>query len=382
MGALVPLPALPRVLVAASSDDLPLIQAMLGERYQVQPAASGTAALALLARETFDLALLDAHTPENEGFAILAQIRASAQLACLPVILIVAAEDVARGLQMGASDCLSRPVNAAAAQARIDACLALRARLVEQERLIDELRGAQRQRENFFAIASHDLKHPLSSIRLAGHLLRENVAGSDSCELLDEIESALDTMQEIVHDYLDTVALQSGALELCIEPVNVEDVLWEAVVQHAVAAQKKSITVQIASAEGQVMADQRRLAQAVGNLLSNALKYAPARTVVTLRGMTIGRQMRISVQDQGPGIPQAERSRLFRQFGKTSVRPTAGESSTGLGLWIVEQLVTLQNGRVGFDCPPGGGSIFWLELPAAPVEAPAARASQPAHSFA
>ncbi|NJL57929.1 ATP-binding protein, partial [bacterium] len=73
--------------------------------------------------------------------------------------------------------------------------------------------------------------------------------------------------------------------------------------------------------------------------------------------------LRINVADQGPGIPPKERHLLFTEFGKLTPRPTGQESSTGLGLWIVKSLVELMNGSVGVECPPDGGSIFWVELP-------------------
>jgi signal transduction histidine kinase len=227
--------------------------------------------------------------------------------------------------------------------------------------------AVRQMREQFFTIASHDLQHPISNIYAAQRLLRETTSGDPAAtELLDEIELSLEVMQEIIRDYLETAALQAGALDLRLETADVEEMLWAAAAQHAAAAQKKGIIVSIPIAEGCALADPRRLAQAVNNLLSNALKYSPPGSQVRLTGMACGDRVRISVQDQGPGIPPAERARLFSQFGRTSARPTGGENSTGLGLWIVRQLMAMQNGRAGVDCPPEGGSIFWLDLPAAP----------------
>lgn len=236
-------------------------------------------------------------------------------------------------------------------------------------------RSAAHLREQFFAIAAHDLQHPISNIYAAQRLLRDTAGGDPAAaELLDEIEQSLDIMQEIIHDYLNTAALQSGALELRLAAVDAGDALWEALTRHAISAQKKAIIVRIAGAEGAALADSRRLAQAVSNLLSNALKYSPPGSQITLKAATRGSRVRLSVHDQGPGVPPAERCRLFHPFGRTSVRPTAGESSTGLGLWVVRQLVALQGGRVGADFPPEGGSVFWLELPAAPAASPGAPA--------
>ncbi|MEP7290138.1 MAG: ATP-binding protein, partial [Chloroflexota bacterium] len=115
----------------------------------------------------------------------------------------------------------------------------------------------------------------------------------------------------------------------------------------------------------QVMADQRLLRQVVGNLVSNAIKFSPPGTQTCLWADVVNDRVRIYVADGGPGIPPEERGKLFTMFSKLSTRPTGGETSTGLGLWIVKELIQLQGGRVGIDQPADGGSAFWVELPAA-----------------
>ncbi len=111
------------------------------------------------------------------------------------------------------------------------------------------------------------------------------------------------------------------------------------------------------------MADRRLLMQVLGNLVGNALKFSPHNSVVMIWSEGDEHWVRINVADQGPGIPFEERKNLFQMFSKLSVRPTGSETSTGLGLWIVKNLVEMQGGKVGVDCPPDGGSIFWFELP-------------------
>ena len=113
----------------------------------------------------------------------------------------------------------------------------------------------------------------------------------------------------------------------------------------------------------QIVADERLLRQVLGNLVSNAIKFSPPGTETSVWTEPNGDFVRICVADGGPGIPPEERRNLFQMFSKLSTRPTAGESSTGLGLWIVKELMQLQKGRVGFDQPETGGSLFWVELP-------------------
>lgn len=132
-------------------------------------------------------------------------------------------------------------------------------------------------------------------------------------------------------------------------------------------ALKKEITLNVVNRTGMVLGNSGRLGQALGNLISNAIKYSPHGSEVTIWTDDLGDSLRICVADQGPGVPEEERERLFTQFGKLSARPTDGESSTGLGLWITKVLVNLQRGDVGVHSPTEGGSIFWIEMPDVPA---------------
>jgi signal transduction histidine kinase len=155
-------------------------------------------------------------------------------------------------------------------------------------------------------------------------------------------------------------------MDLRLEHFAVDKLINDISQQYRFVAEKKEIELQISAAAGSIWADRQRTTQVLNNLISNAIKYSPRGSTVTIWAEEHEQSVHILVADQGPGIPAEERIRLFTQFGKLTTRPTEGENSTGLGLWIVKHLVTLQNGKVGFECPPGGGSIFWIELPAAP----------------
>jgi signal transduction histidine kinase len=205
----------------------------------------------------------------------------------------------------------------------------------------------------------------LSNIRIAQFYLR-NLVGDDpeAANALDTIETTIESMQEVVDEFLDTAALQQGGLQLKLEVIQVEELLWEMVTQYSMAAQRKNIAMIVGASPGTVRADPSMAQQIVGNLLSNALKYSPLGSTVTLSASVSADRVRICVADQGPGIPEAERGQLFQPFAKLSTRPTGGESSTGLGLWISSQFVAVQRGAIGADFPTDGGSIFWVELPA------------------
>ncbi len=355
------------LIVGGSPTNAPLLKSLLGTKYLLSFAADHQQAFRVLAAQSFDLVLVDADTHGLEELTLLKKIREQAETSRLPVVLVsgtAEGEDVARGLAAGADDYLMAPLDRHITLARVELLLEHKRLADEHQRAIEELKTMQQSRDRFFNTASHDLKNPINNIRMALFLLHSLLDETPGIRpLLDNVDMALSTMQDIVRDFLETAALQSQELDIQLGCVNVETVLWEMAMQFDIAAHKKKITLKVVQADGKVVADARRLTQILSNLVSNAIKYTAPENAVTLASTVHDDYVRISVTDQGPGIPAEERDLLFSEFGKLSTRPTGGESSTGLGLWIVKQLVTLQNGRVGVECPPEGGSTFWVELP-------------------
>jgi len=359
----------PHILVI---DDDPMIltyiEHTLRVHYRVTTVDNSQEALELLHERDFDLIVTDIQMPIFSGFDILTYIREKPETADTPVILVsgmAETKDVIQGLELGASDYITKPFDRKLALARIRTQLMLKDLVDQQKRAVAELERVQQMRDRFFHMASHDLKNPMNNIRLAQYVLREMIGPNEEVTpLLENIDSALNTMSDIIHDFLDNAALQSQALELDIKPVAVEEALWDVVYQFSMTAEKKDIRVTIQDAPGVIAADPERLSQIVSNFISNAIKYSPFSSEVFVWTEPSADTVRICVGDEGPGIPVEERHRLFTEFSKLSTTPTDGEGRTGLGLWIVRQLAEFQDGTVGADFPAEGGSIFWVELPA------------------
>lgn len=360
---------LPKLLVV--DDDLvnsTLLQRLFEREYKVVYAASGTAALEVLGRDTIDLVLLDLMMPDVSGYEILEQIRHNVAWSDLPVIIISAKSDnsdVVRGLEMGAHDYITKPIQVDIVRARVQTQLALKRLADDHKHTIHELRIAQQMQDTFYRIVSHDLKGPLTNLRMAHFLLRDIVGSDDQGNtILDNIELTLDEMHDMIRVFLDVMTLQPGRIQIEIDCLRTDDLLQNVAKQYALTAESKNIRLHVEASESYVMGDNRLLNQMISNLVSNAIKFSLSDTVVTLWADEDSRRMRLYVSDQGPGIPTEERGKLFEMFSRLSTRPTGSEHSTGLGLWIVKQLAEAQNGRVGVECPADGGSIFWVELPA------------------
>lgn len=346
---------------------LTLMRRLFTGEYHVSTAPNGYAGLNILAQGGVDIVLLDVMMPGMNGFAVLKEIRSTPETSDLPVILVSGLTDnehIVEGLQLGANDYLLKPVNVHVARARLQTQLKLKELLDEQKRAISRMEELSRLREHFFRIASHDLKNPLSNLHLAIQELNLFVPhNTETAGIQQAIDVTLGQMRSLIEDFLDVAALQSTSLGSVNSPTPVRDCLQAVVNQYERAAARKQITLVIDEAEGAIITDYSKLLQVIGNLVSNAIKYSPEGTTVTLWSRRSDDHLRIFVQDEGPGISADDQTRLFEEFFKGSTQPTGGETSTGLGLWIVSKLVALLNGSVGFDSTLEHGSVFWIELP-------------------
>jgi signal transduction histidine kinase len=228
------------------------------------------------------------------------------------------------------------------------------------------LRSLDDVKNRLLGMAAHDLRNPLAGILMSAALLGSPESGLDDVareEVLADIERQAGYVLSMVDELLDVSRIESGRLDLDLEEVDLAAFLVDAVRRHALLAAPKRIRVVLAGATGTVLADPRRLRQAVDNLVSNAVKYSPAGSLVEVWTEDTGSGYLISVQDEGPGVDPGSRERVFDYFGRSGAMPTGGESSTGLGLAITRRIVHAHGGEVGIDEAPEGGSRFWFTLP-------------------
>ncbi|MEM9455747.1 MAG: HAMP domain-containing sensor histidine kinase [Myxococcota bacterium] len=229
------------------------------------------------------------------------------------------------------------------------------------------LQRLNRQKNQLIGMVAHDLRNPLGVITQFSTLVRTKAGdrlGSRETKLLGRIEQTARFMLHIVEDLLDLSAIESGEIRLESSSFSTSTLLDEAVSLEELRASNKQTTVTIESTDSPtVHGDLRKLVQVLANLISNAIKYGPPDSTVIVGSEQRGDRVRLSVSDQGPGIPPEECSRLFQPFGTTSVKATGGEKSTGLGLLIARKVVEAHAGTIGVETELGMGSTFWVELP-------------------
>jgi signal transduction histidine kinase len=228
-----------------------------------------------------------------------------------------------------------------------------------------ELTARHEEKTHLLQVAAHDLRNPLTGIALTIGALQSEVPTPAIKAKLDRLERSAGQMTRLIDDLLEVDALESGRRHFEIRAVEVMAAVSETIDAHQAAAAHKRINLCVSEAGSvpAIAADARGLRQILDNLVSNALKFSPPGKRVELAVRTADDFVRIEVGDQGPGVPDTERERIFAKFARGTAQPTDGEKSTGLGLAIVRELASAMNGRAWCQPGPSGGAIFVVLLP-------------------
>ena len=341
------------------------------EGYTLADADSGERALEVYESFHPDLVLLDVMMPGMNGFETCRALRQRYGSETAPVIFITAkseSDDVVEGLSAGGVDYLPKPFRAKEALARIRTHLHIRLLSEQQKSLVDQLSKANAAKNRFLGMAAHDLRNPLASIRGLAEFLRDGVVGPLSPEQLDLIKTiheASQGMLDLVNELLDVATIESGELKLSLESHNLTELIEKNIYLSNIEAAKKRTKIVFAAPGRAVLLpiDAGKINQVIANLLSNALKYSPAGSTITVELHRGKGTWAFSVKDQGPGIPENERDKLFKDFGRLSVKTTGGEKSTGLGLAICRKIVDAHRGTITAENLPKRGCEFRVTLP-------------------
>lgn len=245
-----------------------------------------------------------------------------------------------------------------AEQQAFDAAAEIRRQKDELGAALSRVNGLLDERREIVAIVAHDLQSPLAGIRA---LLRtvSDPAPADGRKLA-EISRTCAEMHGTISRLIAAHAAEVGDVEL--EMVDAGELLAQAAAAAAPAAAEKGIGIVCEPNSRRVLAEPTMLSHALGNLISNAIKYSPSGSVVRLSAEPRGERVRIAVTDRGPGIPAAEAHLLFKKFSRLSSRPTGAEPTSGLGLYIVQTLAERMGATAGWEPNPDGGSVFFLDL--------------------
>ena len=215
--------------------------------------------------------------------------------------------------------------------------------------------------KTLIADVSHQTKTPLSNVLLYAQLLSEQPLPEENRACVIALEGQAVKLQSLIEALVKTSRLESGVLALHPQPASLAPMLEEAVAQFAPKAAEKKITLTLASSEGDGVFDSKWTAEAVCNLLDNAVKYTPAGGTVTVQTHCYELFCRIDVSDTGPGIPEEEQAKVFQRFYRSPANHQA--QGVGIGLYLARQISEGQGGYIKVFSKPGKGAKFSLYLP-------------------
>jgi len=254
-------------------------------------------------------------------------------------------------------------------------------RLMESEEL----------RTQLLANVAHELRTPLTSISAYAQALQDDIARDDETRLkfITTIQRESARLNRLVTDLLDLSIMQSGKVEWPVGPVNMADLMGRVAERYRTAG--RTVRLEIEDGQGErgqgqgregergqgeasgggpgatalpvARGNEARLEQVLQNLLDNACKYSPDDEPLVLRAKATAHHLVVSVADRGPGIPEADRPRIWERFYRVDKSRSRSDGGAGLGLAIVKEIVEAHGGTVGVDSEEGGGSVFWFTLP-------------------
>ena len=213
---------------------------------------------------------------------------------------------------------------------------------------------------------THEMRTPLSAIQGSSELIsRYSLSEEKRKQVADLINSESKRLARMVEVFLSVERLSAGQMELKREPISVKQMVELCVERARPLSERKRIAIQLepVAEELQITGDRELMEYACYNLLTNAVKYSPRQTQVTVSTRQDERHIRIAVQDQGIGMDQKEVKQIFQKFYRTKKAEESGEAGTGIGLSIVQQIVEQHSGEIDVTSQPGVGSCFTLVLP-------------------
>lgn len=244
---------------------------------------------------------------------------------------------------------------------------------IQNSRLYEEIRAANKAKSEFISIVTHELRLPMTSIKGYTDLLAGGMAGSlndQQQQFLEVIRRNLTRMSTLISDLSDINRIESGRMKFERKAFFLQDVMEDVAdsLREAIALRQQTLTIDVPPGLAPIYADPARVSQVLSNLVSNAHKYTPDGGHILVRADAQGTAVQIAVLDNGIGISEPDQQKLFTQFFRSENRAVREQAGWGLGLSIVRKLVEAQGGQISFDSTLGKGSTFTFTVPLATIK--------------
>jgi signal transduction histidine kinase len=370
------------LLVDDLDDNLLSLEALLRrDELVLLKARSGEEALELLLVHDVALALLDVQMPGMDGFELAELMRGNERTRNVPIIFLTASttdnQRKFRGYEAGAVDFIQKPIEWDILRSKANVFFDLyrqKQQLADQrdrlEAYAETLTRSDRYKDQFLAILAHELRNPLTPLRMGLDVLR----GQPSPERTEQIHGVMDRqlvhLVRLVDDLLDVSRVSQGKITLQRQKLPVADIVQAALEasQPFVEGGRHTLRVAVSPQPMWLEGDKTRLIQVVGNLVNNAAKYTPTGGALAVEAFRDGDEAVIVVSDNGMGIPASMQANIFELFTQVGEHLTRSQGGLGIGLALVRQLVGMHRGTIAVESGgEGQGSRFTVRLPLLPL---------------
>jgi len=343
---------------------------------EVDTANSGEEALKKILTNSYALIILDVQMPVMDGFEVAEAVLGYSKTRDIPIIFLSAVnldkKFITKGYLSGGLDYITKPVDPDVLILKVRTFV----RLYEQNRELNEVqenlkaeiefrKSAERKKDEFISIASHELKTPLTSIKGYLQLMEGSVesgTNENTKKYLDRTLIQLDKLGNLVADLLDLSKIESGKLQFN-KKYHDFDPLLENAIEIIRQTHPKHEIVRTGKANATIFADDVRIEQVIINYLTNAIKYAPDSTRVEVKVSTNSKnQLVVKVKDSGIGILKEKQLQIFEKFYRVEDSSFRFQG-LGMGLYISSEIIKRHHGEYGVDSEPGKGSTFFFSLP-------------------
>lgn len=230
---------------------------------------------------------------------------------------------------------------------------------------ITERKQDEIMKNDFIAMASHELKTPLTSLKAYIQLLIANAKKTSDLfliSLLEKSERQINKMTRLIYGFLDLSKIESGRLRLNTQNFDINILINEVIADSMPAAPGHNIVFN-AGLPIHVTADKEKISQVLGNLINNAVKYSANGSIITITAKTEGENLRVGIKDQGIGLKPKDQKKIFQRFFRVDDENARGQSGFGIGLYLSAEIIKLHHGSIGVESEEGGGSEFYFLLP-------------------
>ena len=346
--------------------------------FEVDTASSGEEALKKILKNSYVLIILDVQMPEMDGFEVAEAISGYSKAKETAIIFLSAASAnvnlITRGYSSGGLDYISKPVDMNILLLKVKTFY----RIYEQSRALNEMqtklleeiefrKEAERKKDEFISIASHELKTPMTSIKGYIQLLERSLDKEDletTRVRLHKVQNQVEKLNLLVADLLDISKIESGKLKFNKKYFSFDKIL-DHIVEIMEQANPQVKFIKKGQITTEIFGDEMRIEQVIINFITNAIKYSPDSDEVHITSELRGDEIYFSVRDFGIGMAKEHQQQIFDKFYR--VEETSERfQGLGIGLYICQEIIERHEGKIGVNSEPDEGSEFYFTIPLHP----------------